>query len=148
MRAANASDFEAIRALIHAVKINPTGLDWRRFIVAVDGQDKIIGCGQIKAHRDGSYELASIAVVPEWRGRGVARAIMDRLISSHHGRFYLTCRSGLRPFYEKFGFSVAQRETLTPYFRHLLALVRLVEVTGLVYEGLLGMVREAEEDTQ
>ena len=36
LRPATAADFPAIRALIRRVRINPYGLDWRRFLVAVD----------------------------------------------------------------------------------------------------------------
>lgn len=147
LRPAAASDFDAIRALIHTVGINPTGLDWRRFIVAVSEQGEVIGCGQIKPHRDGSYELASIAVVPAWRGQGVARAIIKRLISSYHGRLYLTCRSGLRTFYEKFGFRLTTPEELPPYFRRLAGLARLACAVGLLGEGLLVMVREPVEQS-
>ena len=35
LRAATEDDFPQIKALIHLVHINPTGLDWRRFLVAV-----------------------------------------------------------------------------------------------------------------
>jgi amino-acid N-acetyltransferase len=142
LRPATALDFSAIRALIHTVGINPTGLDWRRFIVAVSTDGEVIGCGQIKPHRDGSDELASIAVVPAWRGQGVARAIIERLISSHPGRLYLTCRGGLRSFYEKFGFRPAALEGLPPYFRRLSGLARLAGAVGLMGDEWLIMVRE------
>ena len=52
-RPAQASDEAAIKALIRAVNINPIGLKWQRFMVAVDENGRLIGCGQIKPHRDG-----------------------------------------------------------------------------------------------
>ena len=81
LRLAAQSDFPAIRRLIHEVGINLLALDWRHFILAVDANDHMIGCGQVKHHKDGSLELASIAVQPEWRrqlktltdGRGVPK---------------------------------------------------------------------------
>ena len=62
VRPATREDFPAIRSLIHTVRINPTGLGWRRFLVAVTPQGRLLGCGQIKLHADGSREMASIAV--------------------------------------------------------------------------------------
>ncbi|HEX9090031.1 MAG TPA: GNAT family N-acetyltransferase, partial [Anaerolineales bacterium] len=73
LRPAMADDAPAIRQIISAVHINPLSLDWQRFVIATDGQGRLVGCGQVKTHRDGSLELASVAVQPEWRGRGIAR---------------------------------------------------------------------------
>ena len=53
-RPAQASDEAAIKALIRTVNINPMGLKWQRFLVALDKNGQLIGCGQIKSHRDGS----------------------------------------------------------------------------------------------
>ena len=76
LRPATAAEFPAIRKLIWQVGINPIGLDWRRFVLAVDEEGRMLGCGQIKPHKGGIRELASIAVVPEARGLGIARAII------------------------------------------------------------------------
>ena len=70
IRSAQEAESAQIKALIHEVGINPTGLDWRRFLVAVDGLGRVIGCGQIKPHGSDILELASIAVSPEHRGQG------------------------------------------------------------------------------
>ncbi len=80
IRPALPEDFPSIRALIHVVKINPTGLDWHHFLVAVTPENKLLGCGQIKPHYDGSLELASIAVQEQARGQGVARAVIQELL--------------------------------------------------------------------
>ena len=104
LRPATQADFPAIRRLIHEVGINPMALDWRRFTIAVDANDRLVGCGQVKPHKDGSRELASIAVLPEWRKQGVARAIILHLLETQPRPLYLTCRGRLGPFYEKFGF--------------------------------------------
>src|SRR3989304_5329525 len=67
LRPETAADAGAIRSLIFRVGINPRGLDWRRFQVAVDPGGRLVGCGQVKPHADGSRELASIAVPPKGR---------------------------------------------------------------------------------
>jgi N-acetylglutamate synthase-like GNAT family acetyltransferase len=69
-----------IKALIGQARLNPLGVNWRRFVVAVDESGTIIGCGQLKPHRDGSLGLASIVVAPIWRGQGVARAVIEHLL--------------------------------------------------------------------
>jgi len=119
LRAAQAGDNRAIRALIHRVQINPMGLDWRHFLLAVDEAGRLVGCGQIKLHRDGSRELASIAVIPEYRGRGVARAIIERLLSENELPLYLTCNCRLASLYRKFGFETLSPEDMPLYFRRV-----------------------------
>jgi amino-acid N-acetyltransferase len=141
LRPATATNVAAIRSLVYTARINPMGLDWRRFIVALAPDGVVIGCGQVKPHRDGSRELASIVVAPAWRGNGVARAIIEHLIAAHPGLLYLTCRASLGPFYEKFGFRVVDETQMTPYFHRLSRLARLIGFVGLENEGLLVMVR-------
>ena len=123
LRPAEAADAKTIRRIIQLVQINPTGLSWRRFVVAVDDKGSIIGCGQVKPHHDRSQELASIAVLPEWRGRGVARKIIAQLLLQYPGRLYLTCRSPLEPLYEKFGFQAIDYPEMPPYFQQISRLV-------------------------
>ncbi len=125
LRAAVESDQGYIRSLIHSAGINPTGLDWRRFIVSeVDGT--FIGCGQLKPHKDGSLELASLAVEEKYRGLGVARALMERLMAEGTRPLYLMCRPELQELYEKFGFRVIEMTAMPPYFRRITRMVRVL----------------------
>src|SRR5215510_6366481 len=93
LRPARESESRQIKALIHLVGINPMGLDWKRFTVAVNEQEEVIGIGQIKPHGPDAeiLELASIAVFPEYRGAGVARAIIEHLLKDSPRPLYLTC---------------------------------------------------------
>jgi len=141
LRPATQADFPAIRRLVLAERINPTGLDWQRFLVAVNSDEELIGCGQVKSHRDGSRELASIVVVPAWRRRGVARAIIERLLAENPGTLYLTCRSSLGPLYEKFGFHALEPQDMPPYFRRLSRLASVMNLLVDFGETLLVMVR-------
>lgn len=134
------TDFPAIKALIHETGINPMSLDWQRFRVAktVAG-DQFIGCGQLKPHGDGTVELASIAVVDAWRNKGVASAIMQKLMAEGPRPLYLTCVSTMGPFYEKFGFHIISGDALPKYYRRLSKLAGLINSLHLMNEKMLVM---------
>ena len=128
IRRANEHDQAAIRSLIRQVGINPLRIKWQRFLIAVDEADDMIGCGQIKPHRDGSHELASIAVKEAWREQGIGKAIIRELQATHRDPLWLTCRSELRPFYEASGFvELTDSDRMPPYFRRVKRLARLVQ---------------------
>ena len=142
LRPATAADATTIRRIIAIVRINPTGLNWRRFTLAVGREGTIIGCGQLKPHGDGSLELASIAVLPAWRGKGIARLIIERLLQEHQGTLYLTCRSPLGPLYQKFGFEAITPAEMPPYFHRLSRIARLANKLLHQPDSLLVMRRE------
>ena len=119
LREAQESDARQIKDLVHLVGINPMGLDWKRFIVAVDDQDQVIGTGQLKPHGADILELASIAVSPERRGEGIARAIIEHILKDSPRPLYLTCLSTMGPLYEKFGFVSLGYEGMPRYFQRL-----------------------------
>jgi N-acetylglutamate synthase-like GNAT family acetyltransferase len=156
LRSADVKDAPAIRLLIRQAGINPLGLDWKRFLLAVDETGRCIGCGQIKPHAGGTLELASIAVVPEWRGQGVASAIIQALIlrsnqfiQTHEAvpapsGLYLTCRAGLRSFYERFGFHVLSPGDMPVYFKGAFIAFRILRLIKLARENLLVMHRQAD----
>jgi len=106
IRLAERGDQRIIRTIVRGARINPMNLDWRNFILAVGVEAEIIGCGQIKTHRDGTKELASIAVRQEWRKMGIASTIIRRLIDRAESHLWLVCRAELAAFYIKFGFNV------------------------------------------
>jgi GNAT superfamily N-acetyltransferase len=141
LRPATAGDASAIHTLIRSVRINPTGLDWRRFLIAVDEHGALISCGQVKPHGDGSRELASIAVYPSWRGQGVASAIISQLIEMHPGPLYLTCRPPLRPFYERFGFRPISPCVAPPYFHRIYKILEVLQRLHILDHAPLIMLR-------
>jgi N-acetylglutamate synthase-like GNAT family acetyltransferase len=127
IRPATALDQAAIEMIVRAARIIPTGLDWPRFLVAEESGG-LIGVGQVKPHRDGSREVASIAVVPEWQGRGVGAAIVRGLIARENGVLHLMCLSTNAPFYERFGFRPIDRHEMPPYFRRMARIATLFEL--------------------
>ena len=143
IRKATREDFPAIRLLIHKVQINPTGLDWRRFIVAVTQEGSVVGCGQIKAHGDGSREMASIAVHENSRGYGLARGIIETLLTLEKNRpIYLMCRARLKSFYMKFGFTAIILEKMPPYFKSIYRAEKIFNINSKASDRLLIMCLE------
>lgn len=119
LRPATEDDFPEIKALIRQVRINPAGLNWRRFTVAVNGSGQMIACAQLKPVPGALTELASLAVRPVYRRQGIARALIERLLAGAPRPVYLTCRSSLGAFYEKFGFRALDVEEVPGYYRRL-----------------------------
>jgi N-acetylglutamate synthase-like GNAT family acetyltransferase len=141
IRPALSVDSGSIRDLVHQARINPTGLDWRRFLVAVSSEGRIVGCGQVKNHGEEIRELASIAVRLDSRGNGIARQIISQLLSSNPMPIYLMCRSGLEPFYLKFGFLPVPFDEMPVYFRRISRLARAISSLSRDSETLLVMKR-------
>ncbi len=139
IRAARETEAHQIRELIHLVGINPVGLDWKRFVVAVNEHDEMIGCGQLKPHGPDVIELASLAVYPEHQGKGIARAIIEYLLKGSQRPLYLMCESGLGPMYEKFGFRPIPYEEMPRYFQRISRLAGLVTTLAQREERLLIM---------
>jgi N-acetylglutamate synthase-like GNAT family acetyltransferase len=130
LRPATAADEADIKALIKLVRINPMDLDWRRFLLASTPDGRLAACAQIKPHTDGTRELASLAVGDAWRGRGLARLLVEALIAREARPIYLTCRSGLESFYQKFGFRTLEKDELTPYYHRLQKLANAMMKLG------------------
>ena len=139
LRSARESESSQIKDLIHLVGINPMGLDWKRFVVAVNAQDEMIGCGQIKPHGADILELASIAVYPECQGQGVATAIIEYLLANSPRPMYLICEASRGSLYEKFGFRSLEYVEMPRYFQRLSKLAGLVTTLARRDERLLVM---------
>jgi N-acetylglutamate synthase-like GNAT family acetyltransferase len=132
LRRATQFDALAIRTIIRRANINPMGLNWERFLLAEDS-GRIVGTGQIKPHGDGTRELASIAVLPEYQRQGIAADIIRALLSDEPGALYLMCQQRMSSYYARFGFRLVAHEDLPPYFRGMMRTVgRLSRVIAFI----------------
>jgi N-acetylglutamate synthase-like GNAT family acetyltransferase len=122
IRTATEADQLTIRRLIKEANLNRMSLDWPNFVVAEDC-GAIVGLGQVKAHGDGSRELASIAVVPANQGSGIGSEVIRTLLAREDGVLHLTCRSQMQGYYERFGFRRLERSEFPAYFRRLIPIV-------------------------
>jgi N-acetylglutamate synthase-like GNAT family acetyltransferase len=142
IRPALESESIQIKDLINLVGINPTGLDWKRFVVAVNESGQVIACGQIKPHGGDIRELASIAVNPEYRGLGIARSVIEMLLLENPRPLYLMCMSHNGSMYEKFGFRVIEDKQMPRYFARIKKLFDIADVFRKSGEELLVMKLE------
>jgi amino-acid N-acetyltransferase len=80
IRPAAGADQDAIVALVHSERLKPFGIRWPNFVVAAHS-GRLVGAAQMRRHSDGSRELGSLVVAPRWRGRGVARQMIEALVA-------------------------------------------------------------------
>ena len=129
LRPARQSDKRIIKQLVRRARLNPLGLDWERFTIAVDDKGDVVGIIQLKPHGDGSQELASLVVARPWRSRGIAAALVAAVKAQSDGVLWLMCERGLVSFYERFGFETVESAAhMSPYYRRIWQLARLFDV--------------------
>jgi predicted GNAT family N-acyltransferase len=107
----------SVRHDVFVVEQNvPAGLEWDgidpecRHVIAVDATGRAIGCGRLLA--DG--HIGRMAVRPEWRGRGVGAALLQRLVALARDegfeRVVLNAQTHATGFYARHGFAVSGPE--------------------------------------
>lgn len=127
LRPAGAGDAPFIKQSIRQARLNPQGLDWRRFTIAVDPAGQPIGCIQLKPHKDGGQELASLVVERQWRKQGVAKRLIEHIKARSGRPLWLMCSSHLIPFYQQFDFVEVKAPAGMPaYFRRMRRLMGLL----------------------
>jgi GNAT superfamily N-acetyltransferase len=126
LRPERAGEWWAVRRMVLAAGLNPMGLGGRRFVVAVDAVERIVGCAQVKPHSDGTRELASLVVRPDRRGQGIASALIRYWQARCGSPLYLTCRADLETLYARYGFRSLLPAECPPYFRRIASLAALV----------------------
>ena len=128
VRRATEHDQEAIRALVHSERLNPTGLNWPNFLVAATG-GRIIGAVQMRKHSDGSRELGSLVVARESRGRGIASRLIDTLLAGDPNPVWLITAAPNARAFSKWGFAQIETRAAPAKVRrnHLMgSLVRII----------------------
>lgn len=75
-------------------------------VLACDSKGRPIGCGRLLPEG----KIGRMAVLPEWRSKGVGRAILQTLLEIARGQdmdeVRLSAQVSAIPFYEKAGFTV------------------------------------------
>jgi N-acetylglutamate synthase-like GNAT family acetyltransferase len=97
-RKSNKKELQEILNILKSEYGNTSNLDID-FLIATSN-DKIIGCARLLPFDD-YYELASVAVIPEYRKRGIGATLVKKVIKNNT---YLICRKDLFNFYSNLGF--------------------------------------------
>jgi amino-acid N-acetyltransferase len=116
IRPARKEDQETIVFFIRQAKINPRNLHWQNFLIAED-HGQAVGIRQVKVHAQGTREVGSGFVLPEYRRRGISAELMKEILSREHGTLYLMCRDRRASYYEPFGFRQVDVAELPSDFR-------------------------------
>lgn len=128
VRRATERDQQAIRALVHSERLNPTGLNWPNFLVAAT-EGCIVGAVQMRKHADGSRELGSLVVAKEARGQGVASRMIDAMLAGDPDPVWLITPAPNAGAYSKWGFKQIETRAAPAKVRrnHLMgSLVRVI----------------------
>ena len=138
LRPATKHDQKTIRTLVYEGQINPFGLRWQNFVLAIVDSGEVVGVGQLKPHRGGVIELASIAVRPAYQGQGVAHQIIEHLLAQADQPVWLMCADRLTSFYEPFGFvQVTDLAAMPVYYRRVR---RGMQLLNLFVNGRLAIM--------
>jgi N-acetylglutamate synthase-like GNAT family acetyltransferase len=108
IRPAQSQDAKLIRRRIWRERLDPTKLDWRKFVVAEAPDGAILGFAQMKDLGGGIREFGSLVVEPAHRGQGIGGALLRYFLERFPLPIYLMCGHHRVSYYRRFGFSVLQ----------------------------------------
>jgi amino-acid N-acetyltransferase len=112
LRAATVADVPAVERLLSAAELPLAGVREAIATFAVaDQQGEIVGVAGLEVCRDHGL-LRSVAVAPGWQHRGLARALVSRVIAEAEARgvraMYLLTTTAAN-YFPKFGFTETTR---------------------------------------
>ena len=115
VRPARSSDTPAIEQLLAGANLPLAGLaDALPGMVVADAEGAIVGTAALEVRGENAL-LRSVAVAPEWRSRGLGRALVARVIADAEARgldaLYLLTTSAER-YFPSFGFRATTRDAV------------------------------------
>ena len=103
IRPATEADAEVIKQTIKAAGLDRTGLDWRRFKLAVAPEGEVLGMCQVRRYWD-TRELGSLWVRKDFRKRGLGGMLIRACLAEEIPPVHLECVEARQPYYEQHGF--------------------------------------------
>ena len=125
IRPARQEDQETIVSLIRQAKLNPRNLKWQHFVVAEEN-GSVVGIRQVKVYAQGTREVASGFVLPEYRRQGISAQLMNALLAREAGPLYTMVNEKRAYYYEQFGFRRVEVSRLPSDFRKEYRIGRIV----------------------
>ena len=118
----SAKDYCELRAAVQWQPIvedqAQSGLDHSDYMIACREDGNIVGCARIFWDKGYIAYLADVMVKPEYQGRGIGTALVNRCIGYIQSqlkegwriKIVIVSAKGKEPFYEKFGFQIRPNE--------------------------------------
>jgi ribosomal-protein-alanine N-acetyltransferase len=117
IRRGGADDLDAVAAIqlasLGAARWNVADYLDREFLVAIDG-DRLVGFLVARTLAADEREILNLAVAPDFRRKGVARALLDSALQGFRGGVFLEVRESneiAQEFYKSLGFKELSRRT-------------------------------------
>jgi amino-acid N-acetyltransferase len=125
IRPAVEADQETIISFIRQAKLNPRNLHWQNFLVA-EKDGEIVGIRQVKVYSQGTREVASGFVLPQYRRQGISAQLMKALLARETGPLFTMVNEKRSAYYEQFGFRRVEVSQLPSDFRKEYRIGRIV----------------------
>ena len=82
--------------------------------IAVMDEGQVIGMGRLVGDGVCICYVQDLVILPQYQGKGIGKAIMERLIPETHLTLGLFAAKGKEEFYQKLGFSTRPNENRGP----------------------------------
>ncbi len=130
-RPATPADQLDITALVRSERLNPIGVHWSSFTVAVGEDGYVVGAVQLRRHADGSRELGSFVVASRARGCGIGTRLIDGLLRCNASPVHMITASRYASHYGRWGFRPIKPQQAPRAVRLNYRLGRLARVISL-----------------
>ena len=105
IRPATEKDMTMVRHLAEAYALDTEYLEAEQFLIAEE-KGQLVGFSRLKPYPD-AVELRCLGIIPERRGSGIARQLVERLLAQVEGEVYVT--TDLPELAQRFGFVVVDQ---------------------------------------
>ena len=115
LRRAGQADGEAVGALLRDSKLPTEGVaEWLEKFWVAEHQGEVVGVAGMERYGDGGL-LRSVAVAQEWRGTGLGRALVERVLDEGRAagvrEVYLLTTTA-EHYFPRLGFTCVDRKTV------------------------------------
>ena len=129
VRQARPDDQPVITAMVRRARLNPSGLQWHRFVVS-ERDGRAVGVAQLRQYADGTKELASLVVEPSERQHGIATQMVDALLAHETAAVYALIDQRFVGHFARWGFDQANPSGLPRPLRRTYLIGRAVTAVG------------------